>query len=148
MLGLEVTEKPTTTIASTIYMGHRMQTLLYGAANLRKALGLYLREEVISSTPEGLDLPAMIDLYSGSDISRIEILLTFNLTLIPLDPSSVIPPFNNKYNTSISYSSTLPSQSVATSLYKESWILSGIGYKVAPGSIKDKRRKSNSPTYL
>ena len=69
----------TATVASEIFLGHRMQDLLLKEKDLLEALGFVDQEAIYNSLDEGAARPTFIELFSANDAYRIGLLRQFSI---------------------------------------------------------------------
>ncbi len=137
-------------VRGCIYFGHRMQTLLMGYPALNKALGLSTRDEIEALSPMSPRV-TIFEFSSGNNLARIGCIAFFNFYLVPQDITKTMAPFNNKYSTGITFSRNVLVNDAVTALYNQVWAFKSgtntVNYVVEPGSIRERRRKKNSPSF-
>ena len=92
-----------------------------------------------------------LKLSSQSDACRLGLLRELKFSIVPVDPTKQLNPYNGKYNTSVFVKLKLDTQEVVQKMYTTVFTL-GSGadatqYRILDGSIQEKKAKKTTPTY-
>lgn len=80
-----------------------------------------------------------------NEAQRIAVIEELTFTLVPVDPTKKLNPFNERYNTGIPFAASLSRNVVIERLQVARFTFTSNGksfvYKIEPNSIKEKRQK-------
>ena len=97
-------EGTSTINTGNIYLGVGAQELLLMNGNFYKKCGLFLPADIAALlSPNQPEVTSFI-ISSTKDVQRLALIEELTFTLVPLDMTKTLNPFNKKYNTGILYS--------------------------------------------
>jgi hypothetical protein len=138
-------------ITVTIYFGVRLQDMLLKNPEFYKLLGFKTVEDIDAETQGSPLKITKLKLSSQSDACRLGLLRELKFSIVPVDPTKQLNPYNSKYNTSVFVKLKLDTQEVVKKMYAIVFTLGTGGdatqYKILGGSIQEKKAKKTTPTY-
>lgn len=121
----------------------KFQKLILDCNNIYKKLGFVKENETASRyTDSQRDY-----VRKYSEATRQGLCGEVEFILIPQDPKQVYPPFGLKYKTYIPFSHSILLNSIADLFKTNNWVFNGKGYKIKPGSIKERKSKGTTSTF-
>lgn len=140
------------TVASILLFGIRLQSVFLDQGDFSNTLGFRDREDILGRFVDQDVKPTFLKLNSQSDAARLGLIRELTFTIIPRDPTRIINPYNGKYNTGVPYNADVNIRTVVAGIYATQFLL-GEGtntatYIVLPGSVKEKKLKRTTPTFV
>lgn len=129
------------------YVGVRVQDLLLKNEGFYKKLKLHTLSEI--EPADSADI-STVTLSNTSDALRLGIFEELTFTIVPIDSTMRLSPFNHKYNTGILYATSINRREIAQILTAQRFSFVSQGqtyiYKILLSTIKEKRQRKSAPT--
>lgn len=127
------------TSAGYYYVGLRLDTLHMSNEGVRKSLGFFQRDEIVSA-----DRGVSVDIEKTFHCAASKGLVGhLSFIIEPQNPQKVDPKWGTMYDTSVAFVRTENIDTIKTFLYSHAWAPPGGGdpYRTVPGSIRERRRR-------
>ena len=105
---LDETGETVSLVKGTIYFGIRIQDLLLKNNDFYKECGFLLLEEVTALAPPDQGSISTLIISNTADAQRLAVVEKLTFSLIPVDPNRQLNPYNDRYNTGITYATIVP----------------------------------------
>jgi len=138
-------------VKGLIYFGIRAQDLLLKNNSFYKQCGFSLLPDITALVPA--DSPAVTTLIisNTTDAQRIAVVEELTFSIVPVDPTKVLNPYNDRYNTGLPFAMSVSRSIIVERLQAARFTFNSNGktfvYRVEANSIKEKRQKKSAPIY-
>lgn len=148
---LDSSTDPASIVKGTIFFGIRAQDLLLKNNSLYQQCGFSLLSDVTALVSPDSDAITTLIISNTTDAQRIAVVEELTFTLVPVDPTKTLNPYNNLYNTGLPFATSLSRSVIVERLQAARFTFVSNGesfvYRVEANSIKEKRQKKSAPIY-
>lgn len=148
---LDQSTDPPMPVKGIIYFGIRAQDLLLKNGDFYEQCGFLVLSDVTALVPP--DSPAITTLIisNTTDAQRIAVVEELLFSLVPVDSTKTLNPYNKRYNTGIPFATSISRSVMVERLQAARFTFRSQGenyvYRVEANSIKEKRQKKSAPIY-
>jgi len=115
---LDSSTDPVSTVKGTIYFGIFFQNLLLKNDSFYKQCGFLLLPDVAALLPADSPSITTLIISNTTDAQHIAVVEELTFTLVPVDPTKTLNPYNNMYKTGLPFG-TILSRSVIVERLQE-----------------------------